>query len=72
MFRQRFDTALRETPVLQGGCCYQGSERRWEKMQYRQEDLYSGKHITNKEYNTYELSSGGSEGITVRDYFMVL
>ena len=32
-----------------------------------QEEFYSlVENMTNKEYNTYELSSGGSEGITVR------
>ena len=68
MFRQEFDTALRRNPSTSGWVLLSRiREEMGKKCNIGQEDFYTlVENMTNKEYNTYELSSGGSEGITVR------
>jgi hypothetical protein len=68
MFRQEFDTALRRNPSTSGWVLLSRiREEMGKKCNIGQEEFYTlVENMTNKEYNTYELSSGGSEGITVR------
>ena len=68
MFRQEFDTALRRNPSTSGWVLLSRiREEMGKKCNIEQEEFYTlVENMTNKEYNTYELSSGGSEGITVR------
>lgn len=68
MFRQEFDTALRRNPSTLGWVLLSRiREEMGKKCNIGQEEFYTlVENMTNKEYNTYELSSGGSEGITVR------
>ena len=68
MFRLEFDTALRRNPSTSGWVLLSRiREEMGKKCNIGQEEFYTlVENMTNKEYNTYELSSGGSEGITVR------
>jgi hypothetical protein len=68
MFRQEFDNALRRNPSSSGWVLLSRiREEMGKKCNIGQEEFYTlVENITNKEYNTYELSSGGSEGIMVR------
>jgi hypothetical protein len=68
MFRQEFDNALRRNPSSSGWVLLSRiREEMGQKCNIGQEEFYTRvENITNKEYNTYELSSGGSEGIMVR------
>jgi hypothetical protein len=68
MFRQEFDSALRRNPSSSGWVLLSRiREEMGKRYNIGQEEFYSlVENMTNKEYNTYELSSGGSEGITVR------
>lgn len=68
MFRQEFDTALRRNPSSSGWVLLSRiREEMGKKCNIGQEEFYTlVENLTNKEYDTYELSSGGSEGITVR------
>lgn len=68
MFRQEFDTALRRNPSTSGWVLLSRiREEMGKKCNIGHEEFYTlVENMTNKEYNTYELSSGGSEGITVR------
>jgi hypothetical protein len=68
IFRQEFDSALRRNPSSSGWVLLSRiREEMGKRYNIGQEEFYSlVENVTNKEYNTYELSSGGSEGITVR------
>ena len=68
IFRQEFDIVLRKTPGSSGWVLLSRIREEMEKKyNIGQEEFYAlVEDMTNKEYNTYELSSGGSEGITVR------
>jgi predicted nucleic-acid-binding protein len=68
MFRHEFDTALRRNPSSSGWVLLSRiREEMGKKCNIGQEEFYTlVENMTNKEYDTYELSSGGSEGITVR------
>jgi len=68
MFKQEFDLALRRYPSSSGWVLLSTiREEMGKRYNIGQEEFYAlVENMTNKEYNTYELSSGGSEGITVR------
>jgi hypothetical protein len=68
MFKQEFDLALRRYPSSSGWVLLSTiREEMGKRYNLGQEEFYAlVENMTNKEYNTYELSSGGSEGITVR------
>ncbi|MGI8831851.1 MAG: hypothetical protein ACR2IS_04355 [Nitrososphaeraceae archaeon] len=68
MFKQEFDLALRRYPSSSGWVLLSTiREEMGKRYNLGQEEFYDlVENMTNKEYNTYELSSGGSEGITVR------
>lgn len=68
MFKKEFDLALRRYPSSSGWVLLSTiREEMGKRYNIGQEEFYAlVENMTNKEYNTYELSSGGSEGITVR------
>jgi hypothetical protein len=67
-FRKEFDLVLRKCSGPSGWVLLATIREEMErKYDLRREDFYAQvKEMTNREYNTYELSSGGIEGITVR------
>jgi hypothetical protein len=67
-FRKEFDSVLKKCSGSSGWVLLSRIREEMErKYNLRQEDFYSlVKEITNREYDTYELSSGGTEGITIR------
>lgn len=67
-FRKEFDTVLKKCSGSSGWVLLARIREEMErKYNLRQEDFYSlVKRITDREYDTYELSSGGTEGITIR------
>lgn len=67
-FRKEFDLVLRKYSGSSGWVLLSTIREEMErKYDLRREDFYAQvKEMTNREYNTYELSSGGIEGITVR------
>ncbi|MGC2387424.1 MAG: hypothetical protein WA460_10120, partial [Nitrososphaeraceae archaeon] len=67
-FRNEFDLVLRKCSGSSGWVLLSTIREEMErKYDLRREDFYAQvKEMTNREYNTYELSSGGIEGITVR------
>ena len=67
-FRKEFDLVLRKCSGSSGWVLLSTIREEMErKYDLRREDFYAQvKEMTNREYNTYELSSGGIEGITVR------
>jgi hypothetical protein len=67
-FRKEFDSVLKKCSGSSGWVLLSRIREEMErKYNLRQEDFYSlVKEITDREYDTYELSSGGTEGITVR------
>jgi hypothetical protein len=66
--RKEFDSVLKKCSGSSGWVLLSRVREEMErKYNLRQEDFYSlVKEITDREYDTYELSSGGTEGITVR------
>jgi hypothetical protein len=67
-FRKEFDSILKKCSGSSGWVLLSRIREEMErKYNLRQEDFYSlVKGITDREYDTYELSSGGTEGITIR------
>jgi hypothetical protein len=67
-FRKEFDSVLKKCSGSSGWVLLSRIREEMErKFNIRQEDFYSlVKEITDREYDTYELSSGGTEGITIR------
>jgi hypothetical protein len=67
-FRNEFDSVLKKCSGSSGWVLLSRIREEMErKYNLRQEDFYSlVKEITDREYDTYELSSGGTEGITIR------
>jgi hypothetical protein len=67
-FRKEFDSVLKKCSGSSGWVLLSRVREEMErKYNLRQEDFYSlVKEITDREYDTYELSSGGTEGITIR------
>jgi hypothetical protein len=67
-FRKEFDSVLKKFSGSSGWVVLSKIRGEMErKYNLRQEDFYSlVKELTDREYDTYELSSGGTEGITVR------
>jgi hypothetical protein len=67
-FRKEFDLVLRKCSGSSGWVLLSTIREEMErKYNLRREDFYAQvKEMTNREYDTYELSSGGIEGITVR------
>jgi hypothetical protein len=67
-FRQEFDLALGSSPSSSGWVLLSRiREEMGKRYNIGQEEFYAlVENMTNKEYDAYELSSGGSEGITVR------
>ena len=67
-FRQEFDLALGSNPSSSGWVLLSRiREEMGKRYNIGQEEFYAlVENMTNKEYDAYELSSGGSEGITVR------
>lgn len=68
VFRQEFDLALRRYSSSSGWVLLSRiREEMVKRYSIGREEFYAlVENMTNKEYNTYELSSGGIEGITVR------
>lgn len=67
-FRQEFDLALRRYANSSGWVPLSTIREEMEKKYNLKRDEFYAKveEMTNKEYDTYELSTGGVEGITVR------
>jgi hypothetical protein len=67
-FRQEFDLTLGSNPSSSGWVLLSRiREEMGKRYNIGQEEFYAlVEDMTNKEYDAYELSSGGSEGITVR------
>jgi hypothetical protein len=67
-FRKEFDLVLKKCSGSSGWVLLSTIREEMErKYDLKQEDFYAQvKEMTNREYETYELSSGGIEGITVR------
>jgi hypothetical protein len=68
VFRREFDLALSRNPSSSGWVLLSRiREEMGKRYNIGKKEFYTlVENMTNKEYNTYELSSGGSEGITVR------
>jgi hypothetical protein len=67
-FRKEFDSVLKKCSGSSGWVLLARIREEMErKYNLRQEEFYSlVKEITDREYDAYELSSGGTEGITIR------
>jgi hypothetical protein len=67
-FRKEFDSVLKKCSGSSGWVLLSRIREEMErKYNLRQEEFYSlVKEITDREYDAYELSSGGTEGITIR------
>jgi hypothetical protein len=67
-FRKEFDSVLKKCSGSSGWVLLSRIREEMEReYNLRQEEFYSlVKEITDREYDAYELSSGGTEGITIR------
>ena len=67
-FRKEFDSVLKKCSGSSGWVLLSRIREEMErKYNLRQEEFYSlVKEITDREHDAYELSSGGTEGITIR------
>jgi hypothetical protein len=67
-FRKEFDSVLKKCSGSSGWVLLSRIREEMErKYKLRQEEFYSlVREITDRDYDAYELSSGGTEGITIR------